>query len=333
MDTVHHLIEQHSQTWNVELLNDFITTEDIPRILDLRISRTGRRDCYSWDFTKSGLYTVKSGYEVAHEMRTKTIHPVVLEPSTTALKKATWKLKAPRKLKHFQWQALSGFIATAEQLKIRHCTQDSTCVRCGAEIESINHTLFECPSALQCWALSSIPTPPGIFPCSSLYANLDYLIFKAKSQGVNSELMNSFPWIMWYIWKVRNEKVFNNKDITPHESLQIATKEAESWRAAQCIAEILAVEGDDHPRETQHLQQHPNPGRWRRKVDSSWIGVQDATCLGFVLIEEDSPRLFGSRGNSKAATPLHAEAEGLISAMQEMMRRGRRQIHFQTDCE
>lgn len=178
---------------------------------------------------------MRSGYAVAHKIRTADPRTMVLEPSTLGLKKEIWKIKAPRKLKHFLWQATSGFLATAKQLKDRHCARDSCCMRCGAEMESINHTLFECPPALQVWALSIIPTSPGIFPCTSLYANVDFLLLRAKAKGISNEVMASFPWILWYIWKARNEKIFSNKDITPLDTLQFATKEAESWILAQKI--------------------------------------------------------------------------------------------------
>ena len=154
---VHHLIDHERKECNLDMLKEFITPEDIPNIVSIQISKTGRSDCYCWDFTKSGLYSVKSGYTVAHDLRIKSVNPEIVEPSTTSLKKAAWKTKAPRKIKHFIWQAISGFLATARRLKDRHCTTDSTCVRCGAESESINHMLFECPPALQVWALSSVP--------------------------------------------------------------------------------------------------------------------------------------------------------------------------------
>ncbi|KAF3583964.1 hypothetical protein F2Q69_00028158 [Brassica cretica] len=35
--------------------------------------------------------------------------------------------------------------------------------------ENINHTLFECPPALQIWALSPISSAPGVFPCTSCW--------------------------------------------------------------------------------------------------------------------------------------------------------------------
>lgn len=49
------------------------------------------------------------------------------EPSTNALKTEVWKLKAPRKMKHFFWQALSGYVAAASTLTERHCGSDPVC--------------------------------------------------------------------------------------------------------------------------------------------------------------------------------------------------------------
>ena len=206
-------------------------------------------------------------------MRRNNTYAPVLEPSSTRLKKAVWKLKAPRKLKHFLWQALSRYLATAEKLKSRHCTRDSSCVRSGAEVESINHTLFESPPpALQCWALFPVPTAPGFFPCQSLYANLDYLLFRAKQRGVSAQQMLGFLWTIWYIWKDRNEKVLNNKDILPLDTIQIASQEAESWKLAQCVEEITGLTTKKNNRETLFLHREKigedgdvrwtSPGKW-----------------------------------------------------------------------
>lgn len=55
----------------MDFISEVIHTEDIPRILAIKISKTGRRDGYCWKHTKSGAYTVKSGYDIAVEQRKK----------------------------------------------------------------------------------------------------------------------------------------------------------------------------------------------------------------------------------------------------------------------
>ena len=298
---VHHLIDPERHEWKQELLKEMVAAEDIPYISSIRVSRTGRRDCYSWEFTKSGLYTVKSGYSIAHDIRVADQRALVSEPSTIGLKKEIWKIKAPRKLKHFLWQATAGFLATAHQLKERHCARESTCMRCGAETESINHTLFECPPALQVWALSLIPTSPGRFPCTSLYANIDYLLLRTKEQGTSAAMMASVPWILWYLWKARNEKIFNNKDITSLDTIQLAVKEAESWTLAQRVPDTEVIMQEE-PQTTAPIPPTTTPLQWSCQSDASWISSNDRTGLGFLLLNAGSPSLFGA-GNTNRDIP------------------------------
>lgn len=113
------------------------------------------------------------------------------------------------------WQVLSETLPVAKTLKARGIQCDLQCSICGAEEESINHVLFECPPALQTWALSRIPSPPGILPSSLVFTSLDYLFWRLPKE-VDSDY---FPWIVWYIWKNRNEKIHQNKDGNPQEIL------------------------------------------------------------------------------------------------------------------
>ena len=212
---VHHLIVHESKCWNEPLLRDLLAEEEVQRILAIQPSRMGRRDGYTWKHTRSGSYTVRSGYEVANNKRNSQQKQFVEEPSVKKLKKEVWKIKTSRKIKHFVWQVLSGFVTTASRLCDRHCATDRTCQRCGAEEETINHLLFECPPALQCWALSDIPTSPGVFSCKALFTNIDHLLWRAAEQGTPKENLEKFPWILWYIWKARNNKLFNGEDTSP----------------------------------------------------------------------------------------------------------------------
>ena len=98
-----------------------------------------------------------------------------------------------------------------------------------AEDESTNHVLFECPPALQTWALSRIPSSPAIFPSSSIFTNMDYLFWRLPKE----EDLNYYPWILWYIWKARNDKIYSNRDGNPQEILRMADVESKIWMEAQ----------------------------------------------------------------------------------------------------
>lgn len=81
------------------------------------------------------------------------------------------------------------------------------------------------PHALQTWALSDIPLTPGSFPRESLLDNFDYLLLRAKKNGTPENVLARFPWILWFIWKFRNEKTFNGNHIHPADTISHATKE------------------------------------------------------------------------------------------------------------
>lgn len=75
----------------------------------------------------------------------------------------------------------------------------------------------------------------GVIPVQLLILKLDFLLFRAKKNGVSTDVMNAFPWISWYIWKACNEKILKNKEISPMDTLQLAVKEAESWLLTQRV--------------------------------------------------------------------------------------------------
>ena len=101
-------------------------------------------------------------------------------------------------------------------------TREYTLSRCGDLEESINHVFFECPPARQVWALSKIPSNPNIFPISSFFANMDHLFWRVNP-GMDD---HQFAWILWYIWKSRNNKVFSNLNIDTRDTLKIAELES-----------------------------------------------------------------------------------------------------------
>lgn len=203
----------------------------------------------------------------------------------------------------------------------------------GSESEIINHTMFACPPALQCWALSQIHAAPGLFPRQSLFKNIDYLLRKENEHGGNAETMKIFPWIIWYIWKARNEKLFNNKDFSSLDTLQLATSEAESWTIAQLVPAMEETEPNIAMEGEHEAITPPSPPRWRCLVDASWLSDREDIGMGFVILDAGVTILFGAKRRNRAESPLHAEAEGLIWALQETIKRRSMIMHFEYDCQ
>ena len=189
-------------------MENYANLEDIPLIRSLAISSTHHRDIFCWNYTRNGQYTVKSEYWMAQNLLKTEGEKEVLEPSITKLQAFSWKLKVPKKICHLIWKLLTGHGAVTRNLARRNMRCDNYSPRCGELEESVTHAIFECPPALQVWSLSSTPASPIIFPVPSVYTNMDYLFWKKNIIIKPEQDMNPYPWLIWYILKVRNDILF-----------------------------------------------------------------------------------------------------------------------------
>ncbi|XP_048622681.1 uncharacterized protein LOC125591851 [Brassica napus] len=212
-----------------------------------------------WHFTKNGKYSGKSGYQLERVYPDKAKPPEFYGPTVDSLKAFYWNVRCPLKIRHFLWQMVSGCIAVKKNLQARGIRGDICCARCGAEEESINHVFFECPPAQQVWALSKIPLNPVYFPTSSLFTNMDHLFWRVLPKMKD----HHFAWLLWYIWKGRNNKVFSNLDIDPRETIKLAETESTLWAEAQVLkTKQLTQQGEG-------LHRQLRVGRWCF-INGSW---------------------------------------------------------------
>ncbi|CAA7038025.1 unnamed protein product [Microthlaspi erraticum] len=273
-----------------------------------------------WFYTRTGKYTVKSGYAL-EQKAWEDGNPPVFGPDTRSLQAHVWKVKCTQKLQHFLWQSLTGCIAVGDRLKSRGIRIDPQCMRCGMAPETVNHSLFECPPALQVWALSLIPTAPSQFPTGSIFTNMAHLFWELP----NDDRMGFYPWLVWYIWKSRNDKVLSNVDWDPYDIIAKATGKALSWTKAQekqetgypsldpCVNIILSSD--------------------RCQVDGAWKETDCRAGLGWFYFNTDTQcKLMGTRNLRRGISALQTELEALIWAMQCMIRHNKLMIIFETDC-
>ncbi|XP_056848949.1 uncharacterized protein LOC130499067 [Raphanus sativus] len=328
---VHAFIRNDTKEWNAQLLKEFFHQDDIPLILGLKLSHSDTPDGYIWNHTKSGVYSVKTGYDLLSSEKLNLTRGGATEPSLTGFQSHVWKIKAPNKIKHFLWQAISGCVATAERLTYRHLGTDRSCPRCAGPVESINHLLFECPPALQVWALSDYPSLPGYFPSTSIYQNLNFLFWKRKEVAPSRPQVDTFPWICWYIWKARNDKVFNGKDVSPVDTLRYAIVEADCWKKANEEKD----EDDDYADPISPDTETVPPWIPRIpvcQIDASWINNGRVSGLGWCFKDGMDREHFGLRACHRSLSALHAEMEGLLWAATCLRDMRMRSVRFETDC-
>ncbi|CAL5444757.1 unnamed protein product [Camellia sinensis] len=137
----------------MDLLRPLVSRADCRAIQYIPLSYEDRADVLVWYLSKSGVYSVKSGYWVAKSLITEesSSHPSSSYQVPIDFWKHIWKVEVPPKIKHFWWRVCKNTLATKANLHNRHCSPSSICPICLSEVESMEHLLFDCAWTQSIW--------------------------------------------------------------------------------------------------------------------------------------------------------------------------------------
>lgn len=204
-----------------------------------------------WHYTTDGVYSVKSRYWLSNHLLDNLISILIPPPTGSPhLKNKIWKTSIPPKLKNFLWRILS-LTRTGTELNRRGIPIDAVCKRCHHNDESINHMLFKCPYASTVWNNSHHPVSSLLYPENSLEENISQILV-AISNASNKDQKHMPFWILWHIWKSRNDLIFNKISWEPNSVIRKAKDDVLEWNSVR----------SNHHR-IQETQSIPRPScRW-----------------------------------------------------------------------
>ena len=151
---------------------------------------------------------------------------------------------------------------------------------------------------------------------------MDCLFWKISSELEDHQ----FAWILWYIWKERNNKVFSNLDMDPRDTLKLAETESLLWVEAQ----ILLTKGIEQTRLPVQAIVPDIAGRWCF-TKGSWKNQDFHLGQGWYSTLEGFDGLIGASNTRASELPLHSEMEALIWAMECMRNLRPFTVTFATD--
>ena len=97
------------------------------RIKGIPICITNQEDCVSWPKCKTGLYFVKSGYQMLCEVEANGVPSGSTDKGVKLFWKNIWCIKVPNKIKVFLWWACSNALPTKVGLYKRKVIDNTIC--------------------------------------------------------------------------------------------------------------------------------------------------------------------------------------------------------------
>ncbi|KAF8111881.1 hypothetical protein N665_0071s0020 [Sinapis alba] len=201
----------------------------------------------------------------------------------------------------------------------RNLCSDTSCKTCGKGPETICHLLFTCPVAVEAWRIAQIPPPRGGVSPKSTFLNLHYMVACTKKRNAELGNFKTFPWILWNLWKARNDLVFQNSRSLASSCVDKSVQEANIW---------FQVNDDSHVPAQTHLHPLSHSGNWVRpplqflkcNIGSAWDHLSGVSGAGWLLRDhQGTPRNHSRRAFSDSRSRREADLKSLHWAVESMV--------------
>jgi ribonuclease HI len=215
---VEHLINQDDHSWNEGKVRHIFSTYDAEEILKIRLPNYEAEDFISWIPERHGLFTVRSAYNLALDLRNTT--PPNSSRNTNGdrpLWKTIWNSNVPPKVKNFTWKLATNSLAVQANRIRRLPNVLPTCTICGREEETWYHATMKCTKAMalrQGLAKSwNLPQEKELG-----FTGNDWVLVLLDK--LDKEMREKMMFIWWRAWHHRNNIIFDKGDASVNNSIR-----------------------------------------------------------------------------------------------------------------
>jgi ribonuclease HI len=328
---VQDLIDPNTQQWSEQIINQTFMPIEANQILQIPLTNVLDEDTISWQGTRDGIYTVKSGYNAqiewdtteASQAQTSNYHKDEL------FWKNLWNIKVPPKQIHLLWRMWHNAIPVKANLINRGIICDSICPKCNKGPETINHLFLNCDWAKLVWFYSPLTIRTDNTQTLNYREWFHYMI-----NNTSKENMQTISAIIYGMWNERNNKVFREKDTPVNETVDRAMQNLHEYHHHTIKARLPPTHSVPPSVAGDNISWSPPPATTLKlNVDAHLTG-DGHWAFGWVVRQSDG-RCVGAvtkvlKGTDDAT---EAEAMGLLEAIIWAKSQQYDKVIFETDAE
>ncbi|CAI0409373.1 unnamed protein product [Linum tenue] len=315
------------------VLKDYVMDQDPSMDWDISVAdmaddsgidpprRDAGEDLTTWGMEADGKFRIKSAYTVAADWLGKEDN-VPDQVQARPKWKQIWKWDGPHRIRHFLWLAFHNRLLTnCERKRRKFCHQDS-CDTCNSAPESTEHVLRQCAYATQVWHDLGISD-------NNLTIGLNLADWMAEHLK-NAQTGLLFGVGAWYLWKRRNEWVFDRKQQDPSTLVQRIRSWTSTVRNAQ--DNNGKIHTTQRAKTSTEIAWKPPPPDWIAINTDGSVKQPDSLAAAGGLLRDNSGRCLGAfASNLGACTITRAELLGVLQGLKLAWRLGYRKVQVRTD--
>jgi ribonuclease HI len=325
---VKDLLNPQTNSWNTTIINQVFFPSEANIINQIPTSNTKSDDVISWQGTKEGNYTVKSGYNAIMEWRQAEgeVAQHCSNSNNNTRWSCLWKIPNPPKQTHLMWRIFNDALPVKTKLLSKGLICDSLCPRCQKGPETIDHVFFLCDQARQIWFSSPLNISTSNSQAPTYKDWLQHMLTTALKDSF--QLITA---ITYGIWNARNKKIFEGKDIPARETVEKAISALHEYK-------LNTIPDNIHTTEIQPLPSCNNT-RWSPPPRNSLKLNVDAHLkddgrlgLGLVLRGEDGSIVGAATKAENGSENVElSEVMGLVEAIKMIEERHLQNVIIEMD--
>ncbi|OEL15921.1 hypothetical protein BAE44_0023060, partial [Dichanthelium oligosanthes] len=199
------LFKSNIRDWDCSLLKLYFHAHDVDEIMKIRIPQHHTEDVLAWHYAKSGLFSVRSAYRLAHRLSLEEV----------GIGSTSSSNDGSRKIRDHIWSA-----PVPDNRWKRNLEVDSTCRLCGNGEENGFHAVVSCTKAraLRMELRKDWPLiPKRIFAIYPSYGMLkqdgpDWLLLLLDKIDVDDRAQVLF--LFWHSWHLRNDAIHGSGSVS-----------------------------------------------------------------------------------------------------------------------
>lgn len=200
-------------------------------------------------------------------------------------------------------------------------------------METADHIFFQCPYAQQVWRQVGITISSLHNPHIPIEDKLLTLLRLSNDTAILRKIRLQPVWLLWRLWKSRNELLFNSKVIAPEILFNLVVSDVNEWISYN------QDYNDTQERQRSRVTQ-ANKSQWK-KPPSGWVKCNydvshrtgnNSSGMGWIIRSRNGSFLNCGHGAFEGrSTVIESEATALVWAMQACLALGYRNVIFEGD--
>lgn len=156
------------------------------------------------------------------------------------------------------------------------------------------------------------------------------LLGRPENSREEHKRIQIFPWLLWRLWKARNDLCFSNISVEAHQIVDRTARDAEEW---------ISGNSEQSPQPAPVSQRNvkwipPPPGTFKCNIDAAWDDHREHCGVGWFLRDDKGQvRWYGAKVYPKLLSCLEAEAAALVWAMNCVDNLGFKEVLFESDSK